>query len=616
MFDLYDPARIESDLYVKKDLELILDNKFKFTRKYDMERCEKVVNLDPIDWSHVPFGDDEWKFVFHRMDYCHDLCLETVKSGDLKYIEKAKSLIFDFMSKNSEFEKQTGLRTLDTGIRLIVWVKCISFFKQFDLLNEVEANQIHQSIEWQTRLLYTNYSKFQDFSNWGLMQSVGILNAATLIDVDKEVLDFYQHAFLSHLKTQYMDDGMQWEQSTVYIIEVSTRLAALCNPKYFTTEFYDLLIKSAKVIYACGNFDNKTILLGDGDRIDTIGFVQYIGYLTRDKELLEIGAKHKLREEVYFEFGDEALVYFESLQIVDKNERRDFAFDDCGLHIIKDGSCYLSFQNGNLGGGHGHFDNLHINFSLNGEKILVDSGRYNYVEGYETREYYKQVSAHNGFELEQNIYEYAGAWGTRGTFMYTPITKKIKKNITYMESSVHKAGANALRKLIYLPSGELVIIDTCNKEYKLNLITDYENKVRNLTESSYQIGNNCKLTTFNGFLTQENCYVSPAYNTRKESTKVVVQNKSEVVMNVFTNLNTKVDKDKKLTYFYGESQNPLNNTLESIRIKGEGYEYVIGHLPYEYGTNNSVLIYDEKKIMYGSVIVYDVKNDDFVTFKY
>lgn len=614
MYDLYSADKLVNDLNNKFDIDLILENKFKFTRKYDMERCEQEVELNPIDWSHVPFGDDEWKFVFHRMDYCLDLCIETIKTGDFKYIEKSKELIFDFMSKETEFEKQSGLRTLDTGIRLIVWTKCIEYYKQFEVISKDELAEICDSIEWQTRLLYTNYSKFQKFSNWGLMQCVGILNAARYVDIDDEVLSFYEQTFYSHLNTQFMDDGMQWEQSSVYIIEVATRLAQLSNPKYWTKQFYDLLIKSARAIYACGNFDQLTILLGDGDRIDTVGFVQHIAYLTKDPELLSYVQGTKLREEVYFEFGDGALVFFESLEPTTA-KRLDFDLADCGLYTIKDEDKYLSFQNGNLGGGHGHFDNLHVNFSLDREKVLVDSGRFNYVEGYETRRYYKEVSAHNGFELEDNIYEYAGAWGTSGCYMYTPIVKRIKAGITYMEASIHKDGMNALRKVIYLPSGELVLIDTCNRDYKLNFITDYENTVEQLADNSYLIGENVSATIFNANTEIADCYVSPTYNKREQSKKIVVSNQQQVVISAFTSRDTKVERDEIMTYFYGVSGNPINNSLDSIRVQGADYEYVIAHLPYEYGTNNSVLSY-EQSIGYGSLVVYNVKTDEFITFKY
>lgn len=42
---------------------------------------------------------------------------------------------------------------------------------------------------------------------------------------------------------------------------------------------------------------------------------------------------------------------------------------------------YLHFKCGSLGGGHGHFDKLHVDLSIAGEDVLIDSGRYTYVDG-------------------------------------------------------------------------------------------------------------------------------------------------------------------------------------------------------------------------------------------
>ncbi len=42
---------------------------------------------------------------------------------------------------------------------------------------------------------------------------------------------------------------------------------------------------------------------------------------------------------------------------------------------------YFHIRCGSLGGGHGHFDKLHIDLVVNGEDFLIDPGRYTYVDG-------------------------------------------------------------------------------------------------------------------------------------------------------------------------------------------------------------------------------------------
>ena len=53
-----------------------------------------------------------------------------------------------------------------------------------------------------------------------------------------------------------------------------------------------------------------------------------------------------------------------------------------------------TFKCGSLGGGHGHFDKLHVDLSIAGEDVLIDSGRYTYVDG-SLRRQLKSSCAHN-----------------------------------------------------------------------------------------------------------------------------------------------------------------------------------------------------------------------------
>lgn len=626
MYELLSEIKIIEDLYDDKTIELLLENKFVFTRKYDMERCEETVLNDPIDWHLVPFGDPEWKYVLHRMDYCSNLCMHSMKTDDLKYALKAKELIFDFIDKEVLEVEETSLRTLDTGIRLIVWEQCLRYFERLSCINDIEREIINEAIGIQTKMLYDKYTKFHDFSNWGLMQTVGLLNAAKLVKVDEEILDLYERKYYSHLETQFLNDGMQWEQSSVYLIEVATRLLSMTNDKYRTKEYYDCLTRAAKALWAITNVDGKTITLGDGDEIDCRGFIQSVAYLTRNQQLLSIDFGNTLFEEVYFEHGDAAYAFFKNNNNnnnlnnrktrVDRNEK--YILDEAGLVTVKVEGHYLSFQNGNLGGGHGHYDNLHINYSYANCKVLVDSGRYSYVDGIETRKYYKDVCAHNGFELQENILEYESAWNQSGIFQYTPIYNKQLNGIEYFEGSIFKAGVFATRKLIYLPNKQLIVIDTCSDSFKVNYILDSSINPKPISDNEYDLGKS-KLVCLNSNAKLEKCYVSPTYNTRIESSKVVVSKEGGVSINAFVAENTCVTMSAEITYHYQELLGDGDDVLDCIEISDGSEKYLIAHLPTEHGTNNSILNYNEK-LVYGSLIVINcdrdnISNDTITVFK-
>lgn len=610
MYKQYKNIVLHEDLYIKEDLELLLTNTFKFTRKYDMEHCDVEVQNNPIDWGFVPFGDDEWKWVLHRMDYCIDLCIESIKTNDLKYALHSKQLIMDFIEQNNENRKSTKFRTLDTGIRLIVWDKCIAYFNTLNILSENEYNKICNSIQWQTQHLIDDYQEYHNFSNWGFMQAVGFLNSEKHINIKKENLKLYESRFLNHLKTQFYNDGIQWEQSSVYTMEVAIRMLQLNNPRYKTIEYYSLLEKVAKAMYALGDCDQKTILLGDGDRIDTIGFIQEVSYITRNKELLEIVAGSKLREEVYFNHGDDAYYFYKSL-VRKPCVNGEYNFVDSGFYALKSSDRYLSFQNGTLGGGHGHFDNLHVNFSLNNQKILVDSGRYTYVDSYE-RKLFKSSKSHNGFSFEDEIYKYENPWDVGGKLNYTPITSKKIDNVVYLESSIHSGNMSAFRKMICLPEGDLIIIDTCNNKFDLNFITDFERKIT-IENEQYNIGES-KVQFFGGKAMVEECFVSPKYNVMRQSEKIRVSNVEPTVFSFFSNKNSEINKSTKIKMFQQEKYKFPENQLYCFDIKCSENEYCLAVLPYEYGRNNNILEFDGILVM-GSIVVINMKTKTPYIFK-
>lgn len=609
MYNLYNKIKLKEDLYDKEDLELLLTNTFKFTRKYDMEFCPTPVLNDPINWELVPFDDVEWRWVLHRMDYCESLCIHSVKTGDLKYIKHAKKLIFNFIEQNNEQNRSKTLRTLDSGIRLTVWSRCIKYFNQFNLLSIDEFELICRSINWQVKHLVDEYLEFHDFSNWGFMQAVGVLNCAYITNIDDEILSFYEERYFNHLNTQFFENGIQWEQSSVYTVEVAIRMLQMSNPCYRTERYYEVLKKAAKAIYSLGNFDDKTILFGDGDRIDTIGFVQEVAYITRDEKLIKLVAGTTLREEVYFNHGDASYAYYNSIKKPEHNDIvHEYLCNDSGFYSCKSSNNYLSLQNGTLGGGHGHLDNLHVNFSLDKQKILVDCGRYTYVEK-EERGNLKEVFAHNGICLEKNNLNYVSSWETTGKFSYTPIYKKTINNIQYIETSTHSSIANSFRKLIYLETGELIIIDTCSTNFTLNFTTDYSNKISE-TSNGIDIGN-CKATFYNASTNIEDTYMSPKYNVIHKTQKIKVTSETEMVISCFTKSTTKVSKSTDIEIFQVQRYLGELNKLFCCKIETETQSYVLAILPYEYGANNNILMY-RNKLIQGSVVLIKNENQHIV----
>lgn len=591
-------------------LNYLLDNKFMFSRKYDMERCDWPITNDPIVWDLAPFGDPEWTFVLNRMDYCYDLCIETVKTGNLKYILKSKELIFDWMSKNTKEDYNKWTRTLDSGIRLINWVECLKIFNDYELLSDQETKEYLDSIAWQIEYIDHDFQNFQNFSNWGMMQSIGILNAATVVETELEAK--YSKMLEQHLTLEFLDDGMQWEQSAIYILEVLVRLLQLDNPRNKTKQYYDILRKSSYALRALTNIDGKTILIGDGDEVDTIGYLQRVAYILKDQELLNFVSGHEIREEVYWQFGDEALSYFtQSLETIDKREV--YYLDSAELVSIKTPDSYLSFQNGNIGGGHGHFDNLHINYSVLGQKVLSDRGRYTYVEGIPERVELKAHAAHNVLSVAEHDLHYRNAWNNDGLHFYSGVKHLSKNNIDYLTGMASVVdGKVTNRAILSFANGLLLVADYYNGEYQLNYHLDYSASI-----DEKQLINDClQFKTFNNEqIKQDPTFIGSVYNMQNESTKLTVKATNHSTFSAFVPTEVSLEEITDFSHMYFDRISNYEKNIKLFKmIEGEK-ELIIGMKVVDAGNVDNVVKVSNDYI-HGSIFVYDPKLKQNTVFKY
>lgn len=609
-YKLYKKGLVLEDQNTVESLDYLLENKFMFSRKYDMERCDWPIENDPIVWDLVPFGDPEWTFVLNRMDYCYDLCIQTIKTGDLKYIKKSKQLIFDWISKNKENDYNEWTRTLDSGIRLINWVECLKFFKDYELLTTDDLNLYLESISWQINYIDTEFQNFQNFSNWGMMQSIGILNAATVVDTDLE--SKYANMLKQHLTLEFLEDGMQWEQSAIYILEVLVRLLQLDNPKYKTKQYYDVLKRSSYPVRALTNIDGATVLIGDGDEVDTIGYLQRVAYILKDQELLEFTSGHEIREEVYWHFGDEGLAYFSK----DKKRltaKKIYTLDKAEFVSIKDQQSYLSFQNGNIGGGHGHFDNLHINYSVFGKKVLSDRGRYTYVEGSPERVELKGYDAHNVLSIDKPDLIYRNAWNNDGLHFYSGVKHVSRNGIEYLTGMASLAdGKMTNRAILSFENGLLLIADYYNGDYQLNYHLDYSATI----DKENLINDQLHLKTFNNEqIIHSDSFIGSVYNTKKESVKLTVKATEHTTISSFVPLAVQLEEVTDFTHMYFDRISEYEKNIKVFKMTADDQDYIIGMKVVDAGNVDNVIKVNDNYI-HGSIFVYDCQTKENIVFKY
>lgn len=266
----------QTDSYAdqKRIADLLLTNTFLFEDNWDMEPCHIPYHLDPITWQEAVTDDPEWNFMLNRQTYLQKLILVYLVERDERYLLKAKSFILNWIESAIPLDpKGLATRTLDTGIRCFAWVKCLIYLNLFNALTKQEESLILASLEKQLQFLHANYLDKYSLSNWGILQTTAILLADAYYGSDLDIAAataFARKELTQQIALQILEDGSQFEQSTMYHVEVLKALLELTAlvPDYLPQLRPTLLAMSDYLLKMTGP-DHKQIPLGDSDFTDT-----------------------------------------------------------------------------------------------------------------------------------------------------------------------------------------------------------------------------------------------------------------------------------------------------------------------------------------------------------
>lgn len=383
-------AYTESYLQISK---LLLEDKFLFQHVYDMEPCPNTYELK--DWHRSPNGDPEWLYVLNRQEYLQDLMVAYLKTREVKYLKKAKFFMFEWVKNNYDIEefKYSAWRTIDTGIRLLNWSVIYKMLDEKNLFTDIEKEKLHLVIQTQAQYLEENYVNKYDLSNWGVLITTGILcfNAINPEIIEEKLVDWALDRLTVELSLQVDDDGIHWEQSPLYFIEVFR--STLCvysaykngdlNIPAIITKKLNLMLKALHYLVTPSG---KLVQQGDTDGVE-------VADLIKSAELVLLS---KTTESEYdmlpLEFYSLDKLSNETTEIIyptyfDANISGNFYLKD-------DQKNYWHYFSGSLGSGHGHVSLGHLDLTINGQNILIDPGRLTYVNSKERR-YLKSGASHN-----------------------------------------------------------------------------------------------------------------------------------------------------------------------------------------------------------------------------
>lgn len=406
--------------HVIKTADDACENTFLFDFRWDMERTWKPVHFEnEINWSLIPFGDREflWQFNRHRFLLC--LSQAYAMTGDEKYALNYVRLLSDWIERAEEGENiDLGpWRTLETGIRAEMWLRSLPEITKSEAADETFLIKVYISLKRHQKRLAEHFLPHKYISNWGTLESCGLLLLSVVLPDSEEYQALAIQRLVDCANTQVLQDGTQWEQSPMYHNEVYHCFltawyygmrAGVSMPQVIR----DTVKKMAYVNYVWKKPSHIQFGQGDSDASDLRDQITMGAFVLRDC-VLKSGGYEILDYESAWRFGYEACLEYESW----KPEKPEFISAELpfsGNYYMRsdwsENANLLHFRCGETGGGHGHADKLHVDLDINGESILVDSGRFTYVEGKE-RSKFKEAAAHNVVTVdEQGFAECETAW--------------------------------------------------------------------------------------------------------------------------------------------------------------------------------------------------------------
>ena len=215
---------------VIRQADLLLRNTFIYTNRWDMEPCAVPYTISQEDWLSSPNGDPEWIFMLNRHDFLHKLWQAWVLTGDIRYVEKLRFFLLDWIAQNPITEQGTdATRTIDTGIRCMNWSVLLLHLMGEDLIGDADARIVLDSLSEQCANMRLRYIGKYDLSNWGVLQTTAICAARLWYPdfVPADIADWAWEILQTQLGLQILSDGSHWEQSPMYHVEVLNTSANL-----------------------------------------------------------------------------------------------------------------------------------------------------------------------------------------------------------------------------------------------------------------------------------------------------------------------------------------------------------------------------------------------------
>ncbi|GMQ57155.1 heparinase II/III family protein [Vallitalea sediminicola] len=613
----------------------ICNQKFIFNLNWDMEQTHKIVHFEnEIDWEYYPENDSEWTYALNRHRYWICLGQAYQLTGDEKY---AKTFTYQLQHwidnvKFNDSTKNTTWRSIEAGLRCEYWLKSFNYFKDSRYITPDVITKFVNSLNEHGNYLLSKDVPFSKISNWGVLENHGLFEVGIALG-NEDYIKTAKQRLEEEISIQIMDDGVHWEKSPMYHNEVLHCFLDVIhigkeNNVFFSDKFIKRVKQMALVNIIWKKPNHKEFMQGDSDDFDLRDIITISGYIFNDS-ILKFAGYSKLDFNSIWELGYDAIEKYNQIEAKELDYTSYF-LESSGNYYLRssweeDGNL-LHFSCGSVGGGHGHCEKLHIDLIANGEDILIDSGRYTYVDN-PIRHELKGATGHNTIIVDNmDFMKMTNSWGF--SKLATPVKQPgyISDKYDFIQGAhigYLEQGVYVNRKIIFIKPDIYIISDEMytSGEHQYNEYFHFNNEGKievkeNYNKISYKSKKSNVFIQFVDNINMEkiSTKISKVYNKIESNTTVKTSFSDNNCHRTFVidindeSIVSKAAIQKLDVKSVGEIIGHDPKSVEAIKISKNNKEYIV-FIAHEETSSNINLFKAEEHSFFGSVVVIETTED-------
>jgi hypothetical protein len=393
-----------------------------------------------VDWhfnaTEETTKDSEWTWSLARHQFWVTLARAYAMTGDEKYAREFISQLKGFvaawpvephmhqLTANMSYPGDAW-RSIEAGIRIYTsWLPVMVYFRKSTSWGGEGWTCFLHAVHDHGEFLYTHYSNHTRCSNWLTIESTALFQLGVMFPEFRRASEWKDLAYrrICHeVRYQFDHCGIHIERTPVYhLVSLlaffqAFRIAVLNKisvPPYMLpiiirgTEYLMKLVKPDFSLPMFGDADRNSLIDRKADR----SLYEGMNLTTDPKDLNEVRAFFRTMAELT---GREDFLYFATGRkegIPPSN--RCFCMPDSGYYIFRTGweekDSYFAVTGTQVERGsnaaHSHSDAAHFELQVEGEDVLIDTGRYLYgnCSWLDWWRYFSSSRAHNTIDVDDH----------------------------------------------------------------------------------------------------------------------------------------------------------------------------------------------------------------------